>query len=77
MKIARNLNQIKPVQTEKGKALIHATPISKEVIKEHFFILSKTFSAIFSDGLGVVAGPRVAFLMLERISRDSGLWDDD
>ena len=66
-----------PVQTEKGKAWIHATPISKEVFKEHFFILSKTFSAIFSEGLGVVAGPRVAFLMLERISRDSGIWDDD
>ncbi|EFM6597253.1 hypothetical protein [Escherichia coli] len=77
MKIARNLNLIIPVQTEKGKAWIHATPISKEVFKEHFFILSKTFSAIFSEGLGVVAGPRIAFLMLERISRDSGIWDDD
>ncbi|EDR1087358.1 TPA: hypothetical protein HFK57_004782 [Escherichia coli] len=77
MKIARNLNLIIPVRTEKGNGWIHATPISKEVFKEHFFILSKTFSAIFSEGLGVVAGPRVAFLMLERISRDSGIWDDD
>ncbi|HGG6426263.1 TPA: hypothetical protein ACJG67_002777 [Salmonella enterica subsp. enterica serovar Kottbus] len=77
MKIARNLNLIVPVQTEKGKAWIHATPISKEVFKEHFFILSKTFSAIFSEGLGVVAGPRIAFLMLERISRDSNAWEGD
>ncbi|EJI9012454.1 hypothetical protein NFB33_004307 [Escherichia albertii] len=77
MKISRNLNLIIPVRTEKGNGWIHATPISKEVFKEHFFILSKTFSAIFSEGLGVVAGPRVAFLMLERISRDSGIWDDD
>ncbi|HDQ6569781.1 TPA: hypothetical protein QBF19_003155 [Escherichia coli Ou:H7] len=77
MKIARNLNLIIPVRTEKGNGWIHATPISKEVFKEHFFILSKTFSAIFSEGLGVVAGPRVAFLMLERISRESGIWDDD
>ncbi|HCN9865373.1 TPA: hypothetical protein N7A89_002972 [Escherichia coli] len=77
MKIARNLNLIIPVQTEKGKAWIHATPISKEVFKEHFFILSKTFSAIFSEGLGVVAGPRIAFLMLERISRDSNAWEGD
>ncbi|EEQ3955914.1 hypothetical protein GQY76_001518 [Escherichia coli] len=77
MKIARNLNLIIPVRTEKGNGWIHATPISKEVFKEHFFILSKTFSAIFSEGLGVVAGPRIAFLMLERISRDSGIWDDD
>ncbi|MEB0968332.1 hypothetical protein VC899_24620 [Citrobacter braakii] len=77
MKISRNLNLIIPVQTEKGKAWIHATPISKEVFKEHFFILSKTFSAIFSEGLGVVAGPRIAFLMLERISRDSNAWEGD
>ncbi|EOC3594146.1 hypothetical protein ACI2QY_003305 [Salmonella enterica subsp. enterica serovar Braenderup] len=77
MKIARNLNLIIPVQAEKGKAWIHATPISKEVFKEHFFILSKTFSAIFSEGLGVVAGPRIAYLMLERISRDSNAWEGD
>ncbi|MDI0488520.1 hypothetical protein NEO55_14345 [Escherichia coli] len=77
MKIARNLNLIIPVRTEKGNGWIHATPISKEVFKEHFFILSKTFSAIFSEGLGVVAGPRIAFLMLERISRDSNIWEGD
>ncbi|EHM3015627.1 hypothetical protein KGA21_003964 [Escherichia coli] len=77
MKISRNLNLIIPVRTEKGNGWIHATPISKEVFKEHFFILSKTFSAIFSEGLGVVAGPRIAFLMLERISRDSNAWEGD
>ncbi|EBS0250460.1 hypothetical protein D3809_19255 [Salmonella enterica subsp. enterica serovar Give] len=77
MKIARNLNLIIPVQTEKGKAWIHATPINKEVFKEHFFILSKTFSAIFSEGLGVVAGPRIACLMLERISSDMNIWDGE
>ncbi|HDD9388475.1 TPA: hypothetical protein PBQ32_002263 [Escherichia coli] len=77
MKISRNLNLIIPVRTEKGNGWIHATPISKEVFKEHFFILSKTFSAIFSEGLGVVARPRIAYLMLERISRDSNAWEGD
>ncbi|ENZ0267131.1 hypothetical protein ACGABA_004665 [Escherichia coli] len=77
MKIARNLNLIIPVRTEKGNSWIHATPISKEVFKEHFFILSKTFSAIFSEGLGVVAGPRIACLMLERISSDMNIWDGE
>ncbi|MCK3156494.1 hypothetical protein MZH04_26660, partial [Escherichia coli] len=58
MKIAKNLNLIIPVRTEKGNGWIHATPISKEVFKEHFFILGKTFSAMFSDGLGkYVNGP--------------------
>ncbi|EFM6085342.1 hypothetical protein G9J90_001123 [Escherichia coli] len=77
MKISRNLNLIIPVRTEKGNGRIHATPISKEVFKEHFFILSKTFSAIFSEGLGVVAGPRIACLMLERISSDMNIWDGE
>ena len=77
MKISRNLNLIIPVRTEQGNGWIHATPISKEVFKEHFFILSKTFSAIFSEVLGVVAGPRIACLMLERISSDMNIWDGE
>lgn len=82
MKIARNMNLVIPVQTEMGSAYIHASPISKEVYREHFFILGKVFSAIFSEGLGVVAGPRVAYLMLERIclgtkSGDPNIWDGE
>lgn len=77
MKIAKNLNLIIPVRTEKGNGWIHATPISKEVFKEHFFILSKTFSAMFSEGIGIVAGPRIAYLMLERTARDMNIWDGE
>lgn len=75
MKIARNMNLIIPVETEIGTAYIHSAPISKEVYREHFFVLSKTFSAIFSEGLGVVAGPRVAYLMLEHICKKDAIWD--
>ncbi|HCL6004031.1 hypothetical protein N5D10_11220 [Citrobacter freundii] len=75
MKIARNMNFVLPVETDMGQGYIHATPISKEVYRQHFYILSKTFSAIFSEGLGVVAGPRVAYLMLEKICQDQGIWD--
>lgn len=77
MKIARNMNFVLPVETEMGKGYVHATPISKEVYREHFYILSKTFSAIFSEGLGVVAGPRVAYLMLEKISQNEKVWDGE
>ncbi|AYL42244.1 hypothetical protein [Citrobacter freundii] len=75
MKIARNMNFVLPVDTDMGSGYVHATPISKEVYRQHFYILSKTFSAIFSEGLGVVAGPRVAYLMLEKICQDQGIWD--
>jgi len=75
MKINRAMNLIVPVETEMGTAYIHSTPISKEVYKEHFFILSKTFAAIFDEGLGVVAGPRIAYLMLERVSVNKNIWE--
>ena len=75
MKISRNLNLVLPVETEMGRGFVHAAPISSEVYRQHFFVLSKTFSAIFSEGLGVVAGPRVAYLMLEKICTDLKIWD--
>lgn len=75
MKISRNMNLVLSVETEMGAAYLHASPITKEVYRQHFFILSKTFSAIFSEGLGVVAGPRIAYLMLEKICSDMKIWD--
>jgi hypothetical protein len=76
MKINRAMNLIVPVETELGTAYIHSTPISKEIYKEHFLILSKTFARIFSEGLGVVAGPRIAYMMLEEVSTEKGVWDE-
>jgi hypothetical protein len=75
MKINRAMNLIVPVETELGTAYIHSTPISKEIYKEHFLILSKTFAGIFSEGLGVIAGPRIAYMMLEQVSTEKGVWE--
>lgn len=75
MKIARNMHLTLPVETETGTAFIHSTPISKEVYREHFLILSKTYAGIFSAGLSIVAGPRIAYLMLEKIAKDEKVWD--
>lgn len=77
MKIARNMNLIAEVETENGQCWVHSTPISKEVYRQHFFILSKVFAAIFSEGLGVVAGPRIAYLLLERIASDMEIWEGE
>lgn len=75
MKISRAMNLIVPVETETGTAYIHSTPISKEIYKEHFLILSKTFAAIFTEGLGTVVGPRIAYMMLEKIATDAEVWE--
>lgn len=75
MKINRDMNLVVPVDLDKGTAYVHSMPISKEVYREHFLILSKTFSAIFSEGLGVVAGPRIAYLMLESVAKNMKIWE--
>lgn len=75
MKIDRKLNLVVPVETDNGNIYVHSTPISKEVYKENFLVLSKTYAAIFGEGLSIISGPRVAYLMLEKIATDMGAWD--
>lgn len=75
MKISRSMNLVLNAETESGAGYVHSAPISKEVYKQHFFILSKTFAAIFGEGLGAVAGPRIAYLMLEKMATDANIWD--
>lgn len=75
MEISRRMNLVMSIDTENGQVYVHSTPISKAVYREHFLPLSKTFAAIFGQGLNVIAGPRVAYLMLERVSKQDGIWD--
>lgn len=74
MKINRALNLVIPVESEKGQIYVHSTPISREVFEQYFLVISKTFAGIFSQGLGAIAGPRIAYLMLKQTAEDMGLW---
>lgn len=75
MRINKALNLVIPVDWEKGgQIFVHSTPISREVFEQYFIVISKTFAAIFSQGLGAVAGPRIAYLMLKKTAEDIGLW---
>ena len=73
--IDRNLNIVFPVETSKGKAWVHSVPISYEVFETHFMIISKTFAEIYSEGLQVAAGPRIAAIMMKRIAQDNKVWE--
>ncbi|HHQ6589149.1 TPA: hypothetical protein ACSTLS_000685 [Serratia fonticola] len=75
MEISRKMNLVTPVETVSGNIYIHSTPITKAVYREHFLTLSKAFAAIFGQGLGVLAGPRIAYLMLERVAKNDGIWE--
>ena len=75
MKINRALNLVIPIDTEiYGQIYVHSTPISRDVFERFYLVISKTFAAIFSQGLGAIAGPRVAYLMLKQTAKDMGVW---
>ena len=73
MEINKKLNLVLPV----GDAYVHSTPISQEAFARYYLVLSKTFSKIYTEGLGIAAGPRVAFYLLQDVARDLGGDKDD
>jgi len=82
MRISRDLNLVLPVDTDSGTVYVHSSPISYEVFERYFLVLTKTYSAIFQEGLNVVGGPRAAALLLKRVAlqtmgdeRGSNAWD--
>lgn len=71
MEINRKMNLVVPVETESGTVYVHSTPLSKEAYQESFMVLAKTYSRIFSEGLGIMSGPRVAYMVLKDVSGDN------
>lgn len=73
MRINNKLNLIIPVDTDAGTVHVHTTPLARETFEEYFMLISKTFAGIYRQGLSVVAGPRVAMLLLKQTARESGV----
>ena len=75
MKINRALNLVIPVELESGTVYIHSTPISREVFEEFYLVISKTFTRIFTEGLGAIGGARIANLMLRDVAKETNQLD--
>lgn len=75
MQVDRKLNLVVPIQRPEGPIYIHATPISRDVFERHFLVMSKTFAALWDQGLHITVGPRVAALMLKQQAERMGIWD--
>jgi hypothetical protein len=73
--IDRRLNLVQTFETNAGTVHVHSTPISHEVWRDYFLILSKTYSQIFAQGLGIAAGPQTAGMLLEKLARADNVWD--
>jgi hypothetical protein len=54
---------------------VHAMPISREIFDRYFLVLGKVFSRMYAEGLGIVAGPRLAALLLRQLAQELGQWD--
>lgn len=73
MNIDRSLNLVVPVDRADGTTIyVHASAISREAFDANFLVIAKTFTAIYAEGLGVVAGPRIAAKMLKKVAADMG-----
>lgn len=76
MRINKRLNLAIPVEREDKSVLwVHSTPVSAEVFDTYFLPLAKTFSEIYTQGLGAISGPRVADKLLRKVAREMGVWD--
>ena len=76
MRLDDKLNLVLPVVRDDGSTIyIHSTPISRDVFETYFLVISKTFSEIYTEGLNVVSGPRIAAMMLRKVATEMGIWD--
>jgi hypothetical protein len=77
-KIDKKLNIVHVIENGQGASVqVHATPISKFVFEQYFLLISKTFTALYTEGL-LISGPRVAMTMMKTVAQGMGpkVWED-
>jgi hypothetical protein len=62
-------------EVEQVVGYIHSTPILNETFERYFLTISKTFAAIYGEGLGYMAAPRVTSILLKRAAQSISDWD--
>lgn len=71
-KLDRRLRLVLPIERETGALYAHAEPLSAEQFHHYYLPLAKTFAKIYKENLGVVAGPRVAAMLLREVAAEMG-----
>lgn len=71
MEITRTLNVVFRVDGEKGPVEVHAAPLSETAFRHHFMLVAKVYSALTQNNM-VLAGPRVAALLMRQVAEESG-----
>lgn len=77
MRVNQRLNLVIPVYDDAGEVMyVHTTPLLREVFEQYFLVISKTFAAIYSQGLNIISGPSIATLMLKEVAKGLGREED-
>lgn len=71
MKLDKKLNLVLPIE----KGWLHATPIGFPVFEKYFLHIAEAFAGIYRAGLGTMAGPRIAAMMLKKVAEEDGSWE--
>lgn len=78
MRIDKNLNLVIPLESSThGNIFIHSTPISRDIFKTHYRVFAKTYSQMLVDGVTAGAGPGIARIALESVSKEMGQSERD
>lgn len=69
MHINKKLNLVVAVERDDQVLHVHSMPVAYEVFQQFYLVLSKTFALLGQQGLGAVAGPRIAAQLLEDVAK--------
>lgn len=73
--IDRKLNFVVPIEREEGDLFVHSQPLGREAFRRYYAVMGQAFTKIFADGLGLLAGPRLAAFVLEDAAKAANQWD--
>lgn len=70
MKISEALNLVIPCYDDDDNvyAYVHSVPLARETWESNYLLMSKTFTKIYREGLGELAGPRIAAYAMREIA---------
>ncbi len=77
MQIDKNtLNLVMPIERGDGSIVhVYAIPISRAVFERYYMVMAKAFNTIYSGGLGIMSGPRVAAMIIKDTAIEMNVWD--
>ena len=76
MQIDRRLNLVLTVERADGSTLyVHSVPVRREVFSRYYMVIAQTFARIYAGGLGAIAAPRIAAMMLRDVAAEAGTLD--